>query len=110
MVLVNFVVLRRWKGPIFLFFCPIINSVYVYFTPLFNNFCPGGLTLKEKIMGMTVIDNDNKSILRNYITSTIKHIAFRSRNKIFSDAIAAIINIIKNFIKKRSLIQMEGCI
>ena len=51
-------------------------------------------------MGITVIDNDNKSILRNYITSTIKHIAFRNRNKIFSDARAAIINLTNNFIKK----------
>ena len=50
--------------------CPIINSVYVYFTPLLNDICPGGLTLKEKIMGITVFDNDDKSILRNYITST----------------------------------------
>ena len=80
--------------------CPIINSVYVYFTPLLNNFCPGGLTLKEKTMGITVIDNDNKCILRNYITSTIKHIAFRNRNNFFSDASAAIINLTKNFIKK----------
>ena len=51
-------------------------------------------------MGITVIDKNLKSILRNYITSTIKHIVFRNRNKIFSDARAAIINLIKNFIKK----------
>ena len=80
--------------------CSIIDSVYVYFTPLLNNICPGGLTVKEKIMGITVIGNDFKSILRNYITSTIKHIVFRNRNKIFSDARAAIINLIKKFIKK----------
>ena len=62
--------------------CDMINRLYNFFSPLLHRIVPCNLTEKEKIMGLELPAQDNKKeILRNYITFTIRHVAYRNRNK-----------------------------
>ena len=81
--------------------CPVINSIYDHFTPLLNSFCPDQMTLKEKIMGKKLESNkDILGILRNYVTSSIKHVVYRNRNNTFNNAVTSLINLVKTHMKK----------
>ena len=81
--------------------CPVINSIYDHFTPLLNSFCPDQMTLKEKIMGKKLESNkDILGILRNYVTSSIKHVVYRNRNNTFTNAVTSLIKLVKTHMKK----------
>ena len=61
--------------------CQLLSELYELYFPIINHICSRPITDKEKIMGLKVPKGDTcKVILRNYITSSIKHIVFRSRN------------------------------
>ena len=68
--------------------CEIINRVYSLFLPLLNSILEvNTMTQKEMIMGLDIsnYENGNRTILRNYVTSFIKHVVFRSRNSSFGN-------------------------
>ena len=68
--------------------CAIINRIYSLFLPLLNSILEvHSITEKEKIMGLDILSHEdkNKTILRNYVTSFIKHVVFRSRNSSFGN-------------------------
>ena len=64
---------------------------------------PIPLTMKEKAMGLKLPSkNSNKLILRNYVTSAIKHITFRSRNQDYGGlerSVSRLKVLIRNFVK-----------
>ena len=75
-----------------------INILVTYFWILYNE----NITNLEKAFGIFNIET-NKIILRNYITYTIRHIVYRSRNLDTSHSgnmVMFLINKIKYFIRK----------
>ena len=61
--------------------CSVINDIYTNFSPLLINIHPATLDRKEKIMGLPLPAKEQTNlILRNYITSAIKHVVFKSRD------------------------------
>ena len=85
--------------------CSVLDDCYNSFLPLLNNIFPvGNLTIKEKIWGIKIEKNNHgKDVLRNYITSIIKHIVYRNRNFNFGhidNAAETVVNKVKNYIKE----------
>ena len=83
--------------------CPVINELYNSMLSLLMEISPIPLTMKEKAMGLKLPSkNSNKLILRNYVTSAIKHITFRSRNQDYGGlerAVSRLKVLIRNFVK-----------
>ena len=83
--------------------CSVINEIYKKFSPLLINICPATLEMKEKIMGLPLTSKEQSNfILRNYVTSAIKHVVFKSRNKDFGNfvnTVRSLTTAIKFFLK-----------
>ena len=84
--------------------CNIINSVYGVFLPLLDKILYIGIVShKEKVIGIKIDPNNHdRDILRNYITSTIKHVVYRNQNVKFGDfqkTIDSLVKKIRNFLK-----------
>ena len=83
--------------------CPVINELYKSMSPLLMEIFPTSLTTKEKAIGLKVPSKNSKEeILRNYVTSAIKHVTFRSRNHDyggFERSVTQLKVAIRNFVK-----------
>ena len=81
--------------------CQVIHIVYQHFSYIITPLGPSAIEDIEKAFGIYE-DLDTKASLRNYITYTIRHIVFRSRNlEILPNAVVAtiLINKIKLYMK-----------
>ena len=67
--------------------CKLIESVFDSLLPTLNSIINlGPLSHKERLVGLDVKkDSDERHILRNYFTSIVKHVIFRSRNSKFGN-------------------------
>ena len=82
--------------------CKVTNAVYQHFSELLLLLYNENITNLEKAFGIYNIESD-KIILRNYITYTIRHIVYRSRNLDTShsgNVVTFLINKIKYFMRK----------
>ena len=83
--------------------CPVINELYNSMSLLLLEISPIPLTMKEKAIGLKIPSTNSKEeILRNYVTSAIKHITFRSRNQDYGGlerSVSRLKVLIRNFLK-----------
>ena len=82
--------------------CNVINVIYQQFMDILLKLHNENVTDLEKAFGIFNIYSD-RILLRNYITYTIRHIVYRSRNLDTSqigNVVSFLINKIKYFIRK----------
>ena len=82
--------------------CQVINTIYHQFTDILLKLHNENITDLEKAFGIYNIESE-RIMLRNYITYTIRHIVYRSRNLDTSqlgNVVSFLVNKIKYFIRK----------